>query len=146
MDSGCPNAAPPSIAVWQVCWTARSRVVTRVSRAADGLPVAPTVGALGQVGAVLFDFADVGFALVGVRGEGEHGDARGGASGTTVTVPVSGSWRARAVAKMAARCRAEPACRYAVGGRPNLPMSGCCSCRGSAPAAAVGSGGLGLVL
>ena len=30
---------------------------------------------LGQVGAVLFDFADVGFALVGVRGKGEHGDA-----------------------------------------------------------------------
>jgi hypothetical protein len=41
----------------------------------DGLAVAPAVGSFGQVGAVLFDFADVGFALVGVRGEGEDGDA-----------------------------------------------------------------------
>ena len=44
----------------------------------DGLAVAAAVGAFGQVGAVLFDFANVGLALVGVRGEGEHGDAGGG--------------------------------------------------------------------
>ena len=30
----------------------------------DGLAVAPTIGAFGQVGAVLFDFADVGFAFI----------------------------------------------------------------------------------
>jgi len=35
-------------------------------------------GAFAQVGAVLLDLADVGFAFVGVGGEGEHGDARGG--------------------------------------------------------------------
>jgi hypothetical protein len=78
MSSGGLNAAPPSIAVWQACWTARSRVAIRVSRAAMAwrlrLPWEPN----GQVGAELFDLADVGLALVGVRREGEHGDARGG--------------------------------------------------------------------
>jgi hypothetical protein len=44
----------------------------------DGLPVAPTVGAFGQVSTVLLDLPDMGLALVGVRGEGEHGDAGGG--------------------------------------------------------------------
>ena len=44
----------------------------------DGLAVAPAVGAVGQAGAGSFDFADVGLAFVGVRGEGEHRDARGG--------------------------------------------------------------------
>jgi hypothetical protein len=44
----------------------------------DGLAVAPAAGAFGQVGAVLFDFADVGFALVGVRGDGEDGGVGGG--------------------------------------------------------------------
>ena len=34
----------------------------------DGLAVAPSVGTFGQVGAELFDFADVGFAFVGVGG------------------------------------------------------------------------------
>ena len=38
----------------------------------DGLAVAAAVGAFGQVGAVLFDFADVGFALISVRSEGKH--------------------------------------------------------------------------
>jgi hypothetical protein len=44
----------------------------------DGLAVASAVGPFGQVSAVLFDFADVGFAFVGVRGQGEYSDARGG--------------------------------------------------------------------
>ena len=45
----------------------------------DGLAVAPTVGAVGPVGAGLLDLAGVGFALARVRGDGEHGDAgRGG--------------------------------------------------------------------
>jgi WD domain, G-beta repeat len=45
----------------------------------DGLAVASAVGAYGQAGAEPLDLADVGFALVGVRGQGEHGDAgRGG--------------------------------------------------------------------
>ena len=43
----------------------------------DGLPVAPTPEPSGR-SARTVDFADVGFAFVGVRGEGEHGDARGG--------------------------------------------------------------------
>jgi Glycosyltransferase family 20/Ferritin-like domain len=34
--------------------------------------------AFGQAGAGPLDFADVGFALAGVRGEGEHGDTRAG--------------------------------------------------------------------
>ena len=37
----------------------------------DGLAVAAAVGAFGQAVAKLLDFADVGFALVGVRGDGE---------------------------------------------------------------------------
>ena len=45
----------------------------------DGLAVAPAVGALGQVAAGPLDFTDVGLSLVGVRGDGEHGDVgRGG--------------------------------------------------------------------
>src|SRR6266487_1673365 len=44
----------------------------------DGLAVAPAVGPFGPVGAAPFDLAGVGFALAGVRGEREHGDARGG--------------------------------------------------------------------
>ena len=63
----------------------------------DGLAVAPTIGAFGQVGAVLFDFADVGFAFIGVRGEGDTAMLALAVSRTRVTVPVSGSWRARAV-------------------------------------------------
>ena len=44
----------------------------------DGLAVAAAVGAFGQALAEAFDFADVGFAFVGVRGDGEDGDAGGG--------------------------------------------------------------------
>ena len=44
----------------------------------DGLAVAAAVGAFGQGLAEAFDFADVGFAFVGVRGDGEDGDAGGG--------------------------------------------------------------------
>jgi len=45
----------------------------------DGLAVAPAVGAVGPVGTGPLDLAGVGFALAGVRGGGEHGDAgRGG--------------------------------------------------------------------
>ncbi len=44
----------------------------------DGLAVAAAVGAFGQVLGVPLDFAEVGFALVGVRGEGEEGGAGGG--------------------------------------------------------------------
>ena len=44
----------------------------------DGLAVAAAVGAFGQVLAGPFDLADVGFSLVGVRGDGEHGDVGGG--------------------------------------------------------------------
>ena len=45
----------------------------------DGLAVAPTVRAFVPVGAGPLDLAGVGLALVGVRGESEHGDAgRGG--------------------------------------------------------------------
>ena len=57
----------------------------------DGLAVAAAVGAFGQGLAVAFDFADVGFAFVGVGGDGEPGDAGGGfvedeADGTAVGV------------------------------------------------------------
>ena len=44
----------------------------------DGLAVAAAVGAFGQVLAGPFDFAEVGFAFVGVGGDGEHGDVGGG--------------------------------------------------------------------
>ena len=44
----------------------------------DGLAVAAAVGAFGQVLAGPFDLADVGFAFVGVRGDGEQGDVGGG--------------------------------------------------------------------
>src|SRR5712691_7009079 len=45
----------------------------------DGLAVAPAVGAFGQGLAEALYFADVGFAFVGVGGDGEDGDAgRGG--------------------------------------------------------------------
>ena len=43
----------------------------------DGLAVAAAVGAFGQVLAVAFYFADVGFAFAGVGGEGEDGGAGG---------------------------------------------------------------------
>src|SRR5208282_2419808 len=44
----------------------------------DGLPVAAAVGAFGQVVGVSLDFAEVGFAFVGVPGDREQGDVRGG--------------------------------------------------------------------
>src|SRR5689334_1542602 len=44
----------------------------------DGLAVAAAVGAFGQVLGVELDFAEVGFAFLGVGGEGVHGDVRGG--------------------------------------------------------------------
>ena len=44
----------------------------------DGLAVAAAVGAFGQGLAEAFYFAEVGFAFVGVRGDGEDGDAGGG--------------------------------------------------------------------
>jgi hypothetical protein len=44
----------------------------------DGLAVSSAVGAFGQVLAGPFDFADVGFAFVGVGSDGEQGDVRGG--------------------------------------------------------------------
>ena len=43
----------------------------------DGLAVLSTVGALGQALAESFYFADVGFAFVGLGGDGEEGDAGG---------------------------------------------------------------------
>jgi hypothetical protein len=43
----------------------------------DGLAVASAVGAFGQAFAVPRDFADVGFALVGVSGDGEQGGVGG---------------------------------------------------------------------
>ena len=43
----------------------------------DGLAVAAAVGAFGEVLAVAFYFADVGFAFAGVGGEGEDGGAGG---------------------------------------------------------------------
>src|ERR1022692_2933968 len=44
----------------------------------DGLAVAAAVGAFGQAVADVLDFADVGFAFVGVRGDGEQGGVGGG--------------------------------------------------------------------
>ena len=44
----------------------------------DGLAVASAAGTFGQVLAGPFDFADVGFAFVGVGSDGEQGDVRGG--------------------------------------------------------------------
>ena len=44
----------------------------------DGLAVASAVGAFGQALAELLDLADVGLALVGVRGDGEDGGVGGG--------------------------------------------------------------------
>ncbi len=44
----------------------------------DGLAVAAAVGVFGEVLGVAFYFADVGFAFVGVGGEGEDGGAGGG--------------------------------------------------------------------
>ena len=44
----------------------------------DGLAVAPTVGAFGQAVAGPLDLTDVGLSLVGVGGDGEHGDVGGG--------------------------------------------------------------------
>jgi hypothetical protein len=44
----------------------------------DGLAVAPAIGAFGQALAELLDLADVGFAFVGVGGDGEEGCVGGG--------------------------------------------------------------------
>ena len=44
----------------------------------DGLAVAAAVGAFGQVLGVSLDFVEVGFAFVGVPGDREQGDVRGG--------------------------------------------------------------------
>jgi len=44
----------------------------------DGLAVAPAVGAFGQALAELLDLADVGFSVVGVRGDGEDRGVGGG--------------------------------------------------------------------
>jgi hypothetical protein len=44
----------------------------------DGLAVLPSVGALGETLAQMLDFADVGLAFVGVRGDGEQGGVGGG--------------------------------------------------------------------
>jgi hypothetical protein len=45
----------------------------------DGLAVTAAVGAVGPVGTGPLDLPAVGLAVVGVRGDGEHGDAgRGG--------------------------------------------------------------------
>jgi hypothetical protein len=46
--------------------------------ACDGLAVASAVGALGKPSAELLDLAEVGFALVGVGGDGEYRDVGGG--------------------------------------------------------------------
>jgi hypothetical protein len=58
----------------------------------DGLAVASAVGAFGQALAESVYFADVGFSFVGVRGDGEDGDAGGGveddADGLAFGVPV----------------------------------------------------------
>src|SRR5512146_2776206 len=44
----------------------------------DGLAVAAAVGAFGQVLGVELDFAEVGFAFLGVGGDGVEGGVRGG--------------------------------------------------------------------
>src|SRR5580704_17260887 len=44
----------------------------------DGLAIAAAVGAFGQVLGVPLDFVEVGFAFVGVPGDREQGDVRGG--------------------------------------------------------------------
>ena len=44
----------------------------------DGLAVSAAVGALGQAATGAFDLADVGFAFVGMGGDGEEGDVGGG--------------------------------------------------------------------
>jgi len=62
----------------------------------DGLAVAAAVGAFGQGLTELLDLAEVGFSLVGVGGDGEHGRV-GGVSRMRVTVWVSGARWARAV-------------------------------------------------
>ena len=56
----------------------------------DGLAVAPTVGAFGQVGAVLFDVADISFALVGCAARANMAMLAVVASRTKVNVWVSG--------------------------------------------------------
>jgi hypothetical protein len=66
----------------------------------DGLAVASAVGAFGQALAELLDFADVGFSLVGVRGNGEHGGIGGGgiqdeADRLALGVPASRASHAR---------------------------------------------------
>ena len=52
----------------------------------DGLAVAPAVGAFGQGLRVPLDLAEVGFALVGVRGDGVDGDVGSGVARTRLTV------------------------------------------------------------
>ena len=44
----------------------------------DGLAVAAAVGSFGQVLGVELDFAEVGFAFLGMSGDRVHGDVRGG--------------------------------------------------------------------
>ena len=59
----------------------------------DGLAVALAVGAFGQALAESLDLADMGLALVGVRGDGEHDGAGGGgiqdeADGLALGIPA----------------------------------------------------------
>ena len=56
----------------------------------EGLAVAPAVGAFGQGLTVSLDFADVGFAFVGVGGDGEQGGIGVVASRMRLTVWLSG--------------------------------------------------------
>jgi hypothetical protein len=65
----------------------------------DGLAVTPTVGVLGQALAVSFDFADVGFAFVGVGGDGEDDGVGGGGVEDGVTVWLSGLRPTRATGR-----------------------------------------------
>jgi hypothetical protein len=62
----------------------------------DRLAVSAAVGAYGQGLGVALDFADVGFAFVGVGGDGVDDGVGRGVSRTRVTVWVSGLRLARA--------------------------------------------------
>jgi hypothetical protein len=62
----------------------------------DGLAVAAAVGVFGEGLGVALDFADVGFAFVGVGGDGVDDGVGRGVSRTRVTVWVSGLRLARA--------------------------------------------------
>jgi hypothetical protein len=63
----------------------------------DGLAVASAVGALGQALAEAFDLADVGFAFVGVRGDGKDREAGGGGVQDEGDRLAFGLWLARAI-------------------------------------------------